>query len=178
MKKLLNTPNILTIIRMIFVPVFIVLMLYVSRIAACVVFVVASLTDWLDGYLARKNNEITNFGKFMDPLADKMLVTSALVCFVGLGWMPAWVAMIVIGRDLAVDGLRMVAASRNIVMAAGWSGKVKTAVTMVLIPVMLVFGEAGVGILTINNISALIIVALNIISMVDYFMKNGKVILE
>lgn len=178
MKKLLNTPNILTIIRMIFVPVFIVLLLYVSRIAACVVFVVASLTDWLDGYLARKNNEITNFGKFMDPLADKMLVTSALVCFVGLGWMPAWVAMIVIGRDLAVDGLRMLAASRNIVMAAGWSGKVKTAVTMVLIPVMLVFGEAGVGILTINNISALIIVALNIISMVDYFMKNGKVILE
>lgn len=178
MKKLLNTPNILTIIRMIFVPVFIVLLLYVSRIAACVVFVVASLTDWLDGYLARKNNEITNFGKFMDPLADKMLVTSALVCFVGLGWMPAWVAMIVIGRDLAVDGLRMVAASRNIVMAAGWSGKVKTAVTMVLILVMLVFGEAGVGILTINNISALIIVALNIISMVDYFMKNGKVILE
>ena len=178
MKKLLNTPNILTIIRMIFVPVFIVLMLYVSRIAACVVFVVASLTDWLDGYLARKNNEITNFGKFMDPLADKMLVTSALVCFVGLGWMPAWVAMIVIGRDLAVDGLRMVAASRNIVLAAGWSGKVKTAGTMVLIPVMLVFGEAGVGILTINNISALIIVALNIISMVDYFMKNGKVILE
>lgn len=178
MKKLLNTPNILTIIRMIFVPVFIVLLLYVSRIAACVVFVLASLTDWLDGYLARKNNEITNFGKFMDPLADKMLVTSALVCFVGLGWMPAWVAMIVIGRDLAVDGLRMVAASRNIVMAAGWSGKVKTAVTMVLIPVMLVFGEAGVGILTINNISALIIVALNIISMVDYFMKNGKVILE
>lgn len=178
MKKLLNTPNILTIIRMIFVPVVIVLLLYVSRIAACVVFVVASLTDWLDGYLARKNNEITNFGKFMDPLADKMLVTSALVCFVGLGWMPAWVAMIVIGRDLAVDGLRMVAASRNIVMAAGWSGKVKTAVTMVLIPVMLVFGEAGVGILTINNISALIIVALNIISMVDYFKKNGKVILE
>lgn len=178
MKKFLNTPNILTIIRMIFVPVFIVLLLYVSRIAACVVFVVASLTDWLDGYLARKNNEITNFGKFMDPLADKMLVTSALVCFVGLCWMPAWVAMIVIGRDLAVDGLRMVAASRNIVMAAGWSGKVKTAVTMVLIPVMLVFGEAGVGILTINNISALIIVALNIISMVDYFMKNGKVILE
>ena len=178
MKKLLNTPNILTIIRMIFVPVFILLLLYVSRIAACAVFVLASLTDWLDGYLARKNNEITNFGKFMDPLADKMLVTSALVCFVGLGWMPAWVAMIVIGRDLAVDGLRMLAASRNIVMAAGWSGKVKTAVTMVLIPVMLVFGEAGVGILTINNISALIIVALNIISMVDYFMKNGKVILE
>lgn len=178
MKKLLNTPNILTIIRMIFVPVFILLLLYVSRIAACAVFVLASLTDWLDGYLARKNNEITNFGKFMDPLADKMLVTSALVCFVGLGWIPAWVAMIVIGRDLAVDGLRMVAASRNIVMAAGWSGKVKTAVTMVLIPVMLVFGETGVGILTINNISALIIVALNIISMVDYFMKNGKVILE
>ncbi|MBQ6755791.1 MAG: CDP-diacylglycerol--glycerol-3-phosphate 3-phosphatidyltransferase [Oscillospiraceae bacterium] len=174
----MNTPNILTIIRMIFVPVFILLLLYVSRIAACAVFVLASLTDWLDGYLARKNNEITNFGKFMDPLADKMLVTSALVCFVGLGWIPAWVAMIVIGRDLAVDGLRMVAASRNIVMAAGWSGKVKTAVTMVLIPVMLVFGETGVGILTINNISALIIVALNIISMVDYFMKNGKVILE
>lgn len=178
MKKLLNTPNILTIIRMIFVPVFIVLLLYVNRIAACAVFVAASLTDWLDGYLARKNNEITNFGKFMDPLADKMLVTSALVCFVGLGWMPAWVAMIVIGRDLAVDGLRMLAASRNIVMAAGITGKVKTAVTMCLIPAMMIIGEIGIGIVTLNNISALIIVMLNIISMVDYFMKNGKVILE
>ena len=178
MKKLLNVPNILTIVRMVLVPVYIALALTGAKVGAVIVFIAASLTDWLDGYLARKNNEITNFGKFMDPLADKMLVTSALVCFVGLGALPAWAAMIVIGRDLAMDGLRMVAASRNIVMAAGRSGKVKTAVTMVLIPVMLVFGEAGVGIFTINNISTLIIVALNIISMVDYFKKNGKVFLE
>ena len=178
MKKLINVPNILTIVRMALVPVFIALALTGANTGAVIVFIAASLTDWLDGYLARKDNEITNFGKFMDPLADKMLVTSALVCFVGLGALPAWAAMIVIGRDLAVDGLRMVAASRSIVMAAGWSGKVKTAVTMVLIPVMLVFGEAGAGIFTVNNISALIIAALNIISMVDYFKKNGKVILE
>lgn len=178
MKKLLNVPNILTIIRILLVPAFIVSALYWSRIAAVVLFIAASLTDWFDGYLARKNNEITNFGKFMDPLADKMLVTSALLCFVQLGWLPAWGAMIVIGRDLAVDGLRMVAASRNIVMAAGMTGKVKTAVTMCLIPLMLVFGELGFGPITVNSVSALIIVALNIISMADYFIKNGKVILE
>lgn len=178
MKKLLNVPNILTIVRIALVPVFIACTLCGARVAAVVIFIAASLTDWLDGYLARRNNEITNFGKFMDPLADKMLVTSALVCLVGLGSLPAWAAMIVIGRDLAVDGLRMVAASRSVVMAAGRSGKVKTAVTMVLIPFMIVFGEAGIGVFTVSSVSALVIAALNIISMVDYFKKNGKVILE
>lgn len=178
MKKLMNVPNILTVLRMALVPVFIVTVLYINNIAAMVIFIIASATDWLDGYLARKNNEITNFGKFMDPLADKMLVTSALICFVSLGWMPAWVAIVVVSRDLAVDGLRMIAASRSIVMAAGMTGKVKTAVTMVCIPVMMVFGQAGIGILTVNNVCSLIILALNIISMADYFMKNGKVILE
>lgn len=170
----MNTPNKLTIVRMALVPVFIVLLLYVNRIAALVVFIVASATDWLDGYLARKNHEITNFGKFMDPLADKMLVTSALVCFVGTAQLPAWVAMIVIGRDLAVDGLRMVAASRDVVMAAGKSGKVKTAATMVVMCFMIAFSDIA----WLNIAGAAIIVVLNLYSMYDYFSKNWKVLLD
>ena len=169
----MNVPNILTIMRVILVPVFFFCVFWNSW-AALVVFVIASLTDFLDGNLARKNNQVTNFGKFMDPLADKLLVTTALICFVQLGQIPAWAAIIVVGRDLAVDGLRMVAASRNIVMAAGWSGKIKTAVTMIVICVMLVFGEREI----VNQIGAGLILLLNVISLVDYFHANGKVLLD
>ena len=177
--KGINLPNKLTILRVILVPVFIFTLLYGNRWAALVLFIAASFTDWLDGYLARKNKEITDFGKFADPLADKLLVTSALVGFVQLGLIPAWVAMAVIGRDLAVDGLRMVAAAKSVVMAAGMSGKVKTAVTMVAIPVMMTpLGALGWGIFTVNNILCVVILILNLWSMLDYFMKNGKLVLE
>ena len=169
----MNVPNILTIVRVILVPVFIVLA-FVDSIAALVVFIAASLTDFLDGHLARKNGQVTNFGKFMDPLADKLLVTSALICFVELGQIPAWVAIVVVGRDLAVDGLRMLAATRNIVMAAGWSGKIKTAVTMVAICVMLVFGHVE----AVNIVCYALILLLNVISLADYFHGNGKLLLE
>ncbi|MGM9521321.1 MAG: CDP-diacylglycerol--glycerol-3-phosphate 3-phosphatidyltransferase [Oscillospiraceae bacterium] len=169
----MNIPNILTIVRVILVPVFF-LCLYWNRYFALAVFIAASLTDFLDGHLARKNNQITNFGKFMDPLADKLLVTTALISLACFGQIPAWVAIIVVGRDLAVDGLRMVAASRNIVMAAGWSGKIKTAVTMVSICVMLVFHDIEL----VNIICSGLILVLNIVSLVDYFHANGKVLLD
>lgn len=171
----MNTPNKLTIIRVILVPIFLVCLLYWNNYVALALFIIASLTDFLDGHLARKNNQITNFGKFMDPLADKLLVTTALICFVQMGQLPAWVAIIVVGRDLAVDGLRMVAASQNIVMAAGWSGKIKTAVTMVSICVMITpLGEIA----AVNIVCAVLILILNVVSFADYFHANGKILLE
>ena len=175
----MNTPNKLTVLRVILVPVFIVCILYWNRYVALAVFIIASMTDWFDGRIARKYNLVTNFGKFLDPIADKLLVTSALVCFVQLGQLPAWVAIIVIGRDLAVDGLRMMAASKNIVMAAGWSGKIKTAVTMVVICVMITpLGARLIGPVTFNTIGAALILILNVVSMADYFIHNGKVLSE
>lgn len=173
--KNMNTPNKLTVMRVILVPVFLVCLLYWNHYVALAVFIIASLTDYLDGHLARKNNQITNFGKFMDPLADKLLVTTALICFVQLGQLPAWVTIIVVGRDLAVDGLRMIAASQNIVMAAGWSGKIKTAVTMFSICFMITpLGEIA----AVNMVCAALILILNVISFVDYFSKNGKLLLD
>lgn len=175
----MNTPNKLTVLRVILVPVFLVCLMYLNRYAALAIFIIASATDWFDGHLARKNNQITNFGKFLDPLADKLLVTTAFVCFVGMGKLPAWVALVVIARDLAVDGLRMMAASQNVVMAAGWSGKIKTAVTMVAICIMITpIGEIAIGPITVDAVFAAVILVLNIVSMADYFIHNGSVLSE
>lgn len=169
-----NLPNKLTIMRVVLVPFFIVCLLYWNKYAALAIFIVASLTDWFDGRIARKYNLVSNFGKFLDPLADKLLVTSALVCFVQLGQLPAWVAIIVIGRDLAVDGLRMMAASKNIVMAAGWSGKIKTAVTMVAICLMMTPLCTPV----VNTVCVALILILNVVSMTDYFVHNGQLLAD
>lgn len=177
--KNMNTPNKLTILRVILVPFFIVTLLYWNRYVALALFIAASLTDWFDGRIARKHDLVTNFGKFLDPLADKLLVTSALICFVQTGQIPAWVAVIVVGRDLAVDGLRMMAASQNIVLAAGWSGKIKTAFTMPAICIMITpLGNISLGGITLNTVFAAIILILNIVSMADYFIHNGKILLE
>ncbi len=180
MKDVMNLPNKLTILRVILVPLYIVSVFLISKYVAMGVFILASVTDFADGKIARSRGLVTNFGKFLDPLADKLLVTAALVCFVQLGQLPAWVAIVVIGRDLAVDGLRMIAATRNKVMAAGWSGKIKTATTMFCIPIMLIepLAKLGWGVFTVNNLCVLIILALNIYSMCDYFIHNGKVIFE
>ena len=173
----MNTPNKLTVMRMILVPVFMVTLLCWNRYVALAIFIIASLTDMLDGYLARKNNQITNFGKFMDPLADKLLLTAALLVFVDVGQMPCWVAMVVIARDLAVSGLRMVAASQGVIMAAGWSGKIKTAVSIVCICAMMTpVAEIAVGKITVNEICCAIILILNVVSFIDYFSVNGKVL--
>ncbi len=137
------------------------------------IFVIASLTDTLDGYIARHYNQTTDFGKFMDPLADKCLVTAAMLWFVEIGQMPGWALLVVIIREFGVSGLRMVAADKGRVIAAGWSGKVKTASTMVCIVLMLLPIAPWV-----NNICVAVIVLATIYSGVEYFMKNLDVLAD
>ena len=136
----MNLPNKLTMLRILLIPVFMLVLYWGfpgATWAALAVFVIASLTDLLDGKIARKYNLVTDFGKFADPLADKCLVTAAMLWFVEIGQMPAWALLIVIVREFAVSGLRMIASDKGRVIAAGWSGKVKTASTMVCICLML-----------------------------------------
>lgn len=172
----MNTANKLTILRVIMIPVFLlVLYLHVpgANYWALAIFVLASLTDTLDGYIARHYNQITDFGKFMDPLADKCLVTAAMLWFVEISQMPGWALLVVIIREFGVSGLRMVAADKGRVIAAGWSGKVKTASTMVCIVLMLLPIAPW-----INSICVAVIVLTTIYSGVEYFMKNLDVLAE
>lgn len=173
----MNTPNKLTVLRILLVPVFIVLLMMGSRIGAGIVFIAASLTDTLDGYLARKNNEITVFGKFMDPLADKLLVCSALICLCYLREMPYWVVIIIVGRDFIISGFRLIAAERGIVIAANMWGKVKTVVQMVTVIVLVFnFGQlfAGTEALFTALGSCLIYLSaiLTVVSLVIYLKDN------
>ena len=171
----MNLPNKLTLLRVILVPVFMAV-LYMgfpgTSWVALVIFVVASLTDLLDGKIARKYNLVTDFGKFADPLADKMLTTAALLWFVENGQMPAWALLIVLIREFAVSGLRMIASDKGRVIAAGWSGKVKTASTMVCIVIMFIPGLPAV----LNTICVWIIALTTLYSGIEYFVKNKDVI--
>ncbi len=174
----MNLPNKLTTLRVILIPVFMVLLLTGRNYWALAVFIIASLTDFLDGQIARKHNLVTNFGKFMDPLADKLLVFSALLIFIQTGQMAAWAVMIVLTREFAVSGLRMLAASDGRVMAAGWSGKIKTTCTDIGICAMMVPPVAGVvlfGSFTINDLCVWIIVLTTLYSGAEYFIKNRDV---
>ena len=170
----MNTPNKLTLLRIVLVPVFVVV-LYLNfpynNLVALAVFVLASLTDLLDGKIARKYHLVTDFGKFMDPIADKLLVTAALLVFVDWHMMPAWVAIVVIAREFIVSALRLVAASNGRVIAAGWSGKVKTASTMVCICVMLL-GLPEV----VDVICSAIILVTTAYSGIEYLVKNRDVL--
>ena len=135
----MNTANKLTLLRVVLIPVYLALWhmdFPGNHYAALAVFAIASLTDLLDGYIARHYNQITNFGKFMDPLADKVLVLTAMACFCAAGRFPDWALVVVIAREFAVSGLRLVAVDNGRVIAAGWSGKVKTAATMVCLGLM------------------------------------------
>lgn len=173
----MNTANKLTLARVVMIPLFLlVLYLHVpgANYWALAIFIVASLTDTLDGYIARHYNQTTDFGKFMDPLADKCLVTAAMLWFVEIGHMPGWALLIVIVREFAVSGLRMVAADKGRVIAAGWSGKVKTASTMVCICLMLLLPRFG----ELSAICVAVIVLTTIWSGVEYFMKNLDVLSE
>ena len=173
----LNLPNKLTLMRVCLIPLFMFFVIFpvlgsvVSPIVAVVLFILTALTDMLDGKIARKYNLITDFGKFADPLADKMLVMAALVWFVEIGLMPGWVLLVVLVREFAVSGLRMVASDQGRVIAAGWSGKVKTASTMVCI--VLMFLPIGS---ILNTLCVGIIVVTTIYSGVEYFVKNKDVI--
>ena len=170
----MNTANKLTMLRVVMIPAF-MLVLYLgfagANYVALVIFALASITDWLDGYIARRYNQTTDFGKFMDPLADKCLVTAAMLWFVEVGQMPAWALLTVIVREFAISGLRMNAATSGRVIAAGWSGKVKTAATMVCIMLMLLPISQMV-----NTLCVAVIVLTTIYSGVEYIMKNIDVI--
>ena len=138
--------------------------------SALAVFIVASLTDFIDGHIARKYNQVSDFGKFLDPLADKLLVISAMLWFVEVGQMPAWTVLVVLAREFAVSGLRMVAGPKGVVIAAAWSGKIKTAATMVCICIMLVPIPA-----VLNSICEAVILITTVVSGVEYFVKNRAV---
>ncbi|MCY6958241.1 CDP-diacylglycerol--glycerol-3-phosphate 3-phosphatidyltransferase [Clostridium brassicae] len=172
----MNLANKLTILRIILIPgflVFISLNTTLGTIIAIVIFAAASFTDKLDGYIARSRNQVTKFGKFMDPLADKLLVTSALVSLVEHGVVPTWVAMIIIAREFAVTGLRAVAAAEGVVIAASWWGKIKTVSQMTAIIVALIkLIYSPAFIVYITYISLGICTVITIISGLDYFIKN------
>ena len=164
----MTTATKLTLARIALIPVFLVLCYTNHRIAATVVFILASLSDLLDGYIARHYNQISNFGKFMDPLADKVLVLAAMCFFVDEGQMPGWMLSVILFREFAVSGLRLVAAERQHVIAAAWSGKVKTTCTMIGIGPLLVFPQyqwMNLG------ISAVILIV-TVYSGAEYFVKN------
>ncbi len=178
----MNLANKLTVSRMVLVPVFMVLA-YLSfpghMYAALGVFILASLTDFLDGYIARSRNLITDFGKFMDSLADKVLVLAALIWMVEAGKMPGWCLFIVMAREFAVTGLRLIAANTGRVIAAGWSGKVKTASTMVCICLVMLLSEMSflpaAALRGFEVACVVVILATTVYSGVEYFMKNKDV---
>lgn len=176
----MNLPNKLTIIRVILIVPFVIIMLTncigeYSKWVALGLFCIASITDTLDGFIARKYNLVTNFGKFMDPLADKLLVCAALVCMVEQGIMPAWVVIVIMSREFIISGFRLVAADKGVVIAASMWGKVKTVVQMIMI-IMLIANIEVLGILTI--IVMYVATALTIISLVDYIVKNKEVMAD
>lgn len=177
----MNLPNKLTILRIIMIPFFVLFLLLEGgsnatyRYVAAVIFIVASLTDLLDGNIARKYNLVTNFGKFMDPLADKLLVCSGLICFTALGQLPAWVVIVIISREFIISGFRLVASDNGIVIAASYWGKFKTASQMVM-SVLLILNIQALGLVT----TAFIWIAtiLTVVSLVDYIAKNHGVLME
>ena len=177
----MNLPNKLTVLRMILIPFFVIsLMAYggtnqTLRYVAVVIFIIASLTDLLDGKIARKYNLVTNFGKFMDPLADKLLVCSALICLIQLGQLPAWVVIVIISREFIISGFRLVAADNGIVIAASYWGKFKTVFQMTAV-VLLIFNIPALSVLT--SAVLWIAVILTVVSLVDYVAKNIKVLTE
>jgi len=167
----MTTASKITLARVAMIPVFMIVLLAGFNWAALIIFAVASLTDFVDGYIARHYNQVSDFGKFLDPLADKLLVTAAMLIFVQWGRMPAWAVMIVLAREFAVSGLRMVAATGGKVLAAGWSGKVKTFATMVGLCVMMAFSIGWID-WTVTTV----IVVTTLYSGIEYFMQNWSVI--
>ena len=173
----MNLPNKLTILRMIMIVPFVVFMLVpiggaAGKWIALALFVIASLTDLLDGKIARKYNLVTTFGKFMDPLADKLLVCYALICLVELGRIPAWIVIIIISREFIISGFRLVASDKGVVIAASWWGKFKTTFQMVMI-VLMIADIAALSIVT--QIVMWIALILTVVSLIDYLVKNKDV---
>lgn len=177
----MNLPNKLTVLRIIMVPFFVFFMLTnvggaANKWVALVLFCVASLTDLLDGKIARKYNLVTNFGKFMDPLADKLLVCSAMICLVEMEKLAAWVVIVIISREFIISGFRLVASDNGIVIAASYWGKFKTVFQMVMIIVLII--DLGGVFDMIGTVLVWIALALTIISLLDYVLKNKQVLTE
>lgn len=172
----MNLPNKLTMFRVILIPLFVVFMLVditaIDKWIALAIFIIASLTDLLDGKIARKYNLVTNFGKFMDPLADKLLVCSALICLVALERIPAWIVIVIIAREFIISGFRTLAADNGVVIAASYWGKFKTTFQMVMICLMIADIEA---LQIVTSVVMWIALALTVISLIDYLMKNKDV---
>lgn len=175
----MTTANKLTILRVALIPVFLIVLyadFRASGYLALGIFIVASLTDLADGYIARHYHQITNFGKFMDPLADKVLVISAMCYFVECGQMPGWALAIVLLREFAVSGMRLVAVEQGRVIAAAWSGKIKTASTMVCLCIMMLLCEPWVPVpRLLNALCIAVIVGTTSYSGIEYFIKNYDV---
>lgn len=176
----MNLPNKLTILRVIMIPFFVFFLMtdYAgesSKWIALGIFLLASITDFFDGMIARKCNLVTNFGKFMDPLADKLLVCSALICFVELGSLASWIVIVIIGREFIISGFRLIAADNRVVIAASWWGKFKTFFQMVMV-ILLIMDLEVLSVVTL--VVTWIAVGLTIISLLDYLIKNKGVMKE
>ena len=177
----MNLPNKLTVLRVIMVPFFVFFMLTdvggpANKWIALILFCVASLTDMLDGKIARKYNLVTNFGKFMDPLADKLLVCSAMICMIEMGKRPAWIVIVIIAREFIISGFRLVASDNGIVIAASYWGKFKTVFQMAMIIVLI--ADFGGVFDVIAQVLIWIALALTVISLIDYVVKNKEVLTQ
>jgi len=171
----MNLPNQLTIARMIAVPFFVVLYMMGYNLAAFLLFVIASFTDMLDGKIARKYNLITNFGKIMDPLADKILVYSAFVCMVEFGVVQGWMLIIILAREFVVSGMRTVAASEGTVIAADMAGKIKTVLQMIAVPLLILGTWPWLVVETIAQIFLWASLIMTVISGINYIVKNKQI---
>lgn len=173
-----SVPNILTMLRVCMIPFYVLFQLvaiggdHVHQWVALVIFIIASLTDFLDGKIARKYNLVSNFGKFADPLADKLLVCAALICLVELGRLPAWMVIIIISREFIISGFRLVAADNGVVIAASYWGKFKTTFQMVAICFLIVHIP---GLELVENVLVWIALVLTVVSLADYLIKNWSV---
>lgn len=176
----MNIPNKLTIFRVILIPFFVFFLLapyfegYGNYIAVAI-FIIASMTDWLDGKIARKYNLVTDFGKFMDPLADKLLVCSALICLIEKGQLPAWIVIIIISREFIISGFRLIAADNGVVIAASYWGKFKTVFQM-LMTIVLILDIPNEVFEIIGDILTYIALILTVVSLIDYLIKNKGVL--
>ncbi len=178
----MNLPNKLTMLRVILIPFFVVFLLFPDLTAygkyiATAIFIIASLTDLFDGKIARRYNLVTNFGKFMDPLADKLLVCSALICLVEVRGLAAWIVIIIIAREFIISGFRLIAAEQQIVIAASYWGKFKTTFQMLMI-IVLILDFEGEAFAMLGVALTYIALALSIISLVDYLIKNKDILKE
>lgn len=177
----MNLPNKLTVLRVILIPFFLVALMVpdvpAGKWIALGIFIIASLTDLLDGKIARKYNLVTNFGKFMDPLADKLLVCSAMIAMIDLGRIPSWVVIVIIAREFIISGFRLVASDNGVVIAAGWTGKIKTTIQMIMI-IMLIADFGGTVIYVIEQVLIYAALVMTIVSLIDYLVHNKGVLAD